>query len=92
MYMTILIGKVRYRSPLHQRKLLKPLASQSALSTVSYWRKESWMEVFFTSPNKRYKESRERVPVVYTDKTWANAHDGLEKTWVKHDDTTGVTK
>ena len=50
------------------------------------------MEVFFTSPNKRYKESRERVPVVYTDKTWANAHDGLEKTWVKHDDTTGVTK
>ena len=36
------------QNPSHQsyvRKLLKPLASQSTLSTVSYWRKASWMEV-----------------------------------------------
>ena len=47
-YMTILIGKVRNRSPLHLsdvRRLMKPLASQNALSTVSCWRRECWMEV-----------------------------------------------
>ena len=43
-----LIGKVRNRSPLHLsevRRLMKPLASQNALSTVSCWRRECWMEV-----------------------------------------------
>ena len=38
-YMTIVIGKVRNRSPLHLnhvRRLTKPLASLSALTTVSF--------------------------------------------------------
>ena len=26
---------------------------------------------------------------MYTDETWANSHDGREKTWVEHDDITG---
>ena len=38
------------------------------------------------------RNRREGRPVVYTDETWANAHDGREKTWVEHDDVTGGTK
>ena len=38
------------------------------------------------------RNRRERRPVVYTDETWANSHDGREKTWVEHDDITGGTK
>ena len=29
---------------------------------------------------------------MYTDETWANAHDGRERTWVEHDEVTGGTK
>ena len=31
-------------------------------------------------------------PVVYLDETWANSHDGRERTWVEDDATTGGTK
>ena len=39
------------------------------------------MEVFFTSPNKRYKESRERVDVVAfdTDAISRTVHEFYEK-------------
>ena len=64
--MSSLIGKVRNRSPLYLsnvKRLMKP--SQSALSTVSCWRRECWMEVpLYVSPNKRCKESREHVDVM----------------------------
>ena len=75
--MTILMGKVRNRSPLHQsyvRKLLKPLASQSALS-------KKLDGSSFTSPNKRYKESRERVDVdaFDTDAIRRTVHEFYEK-------------
>ena len=29
---------------------------------------------------------------MYTDETWANAHDGRERTWVERDDATGGRK
>ena len=54
MYMTILISKVRNRSPFHQsyvRKLLNPLEKRKLDGSS------------FTSPNKRQKESRERVDI-----------------------------
>ena len=38
------------------------------------------------------RNRREGKPVVYTDETWANAHNGQERTWVKHDSETGGTK
>ena len=38
------------------------------------------------------RNRREGRPVVYTDETWANAHDGHEKTWVEPDEVTGGTK
>ena len=42
---------------------------------------------------RRMQRNRsEGRPVVYTDETWANAHDGRERTWVERDDTTGGTK
>ena len=31
---------------------------------------------------------RETRPVVYTNETWANSHDGRENTWVEYDDIT----
>ena len=35
---------------------------------------------------------REQRPVVYLDETWANPHDGRERTWVEKDERTGGTK
>ena len=35
---------------------------------------------------------REQRPVVYLDETWANSHDGRERTWVEKDEKTGGTK
>ena len=38
------------------------------------------------------RNHREGRPVLYTDETWANAHDGHEKMWVESDKVTGGTK
>jgi hypothetical protein len=38
------------------------------------------------------KNRRENRPVLFLDETWANAHDGNDRTWVEFDQATGGTK
>ena len=81
--MTILIGKVRNRSPLHQ--LCKKTAEATGFSerTVNHvlLEKRKLDGSSFTSPNKRYKESRERVDVgaFDTDAIRRTVHEFYEK-------------
>ena len=40
---------------------------------------------------RKMNNRQENRPVVYLDKTWANAHDSKDCAWVERDDATGGT-
>lgn len=41
---------------------------------------------------RRLRLNKRRETIIYSDETWAIAHDGHERTWVEKERATGTTK
>ena len=48
----------------------------------------NWRHKYLCRLRRNRKEGK---TVIYLDETWANAHDGCERTWVEKDDASGGT-